>query len=165
MASVNLPLHDALQRGTRLGWLASSGEHIRLAEAAFLVGCGVVAAVASQWLDFGLRIPGHAILRVVIPMGLGLALVPRRGAGTVMGISGLMSGLILGAVRVPGGGLSLGALTSLALTGSIPLREWAATTYLKYGMRIPANSSLETCAVLQHFPSEHLRMSRMKFSN
>jgi hypothetical protein len=84
----------------------------------FLIGCGCFAAYASAYLDFRLRIPGHAILRAVFPMALGLAVVPRRGAGTVMGVSALLSGLGL-RVLFPLGGFSLGALTSLSLTGPL----------------------------------------------
>jgi hypothetical protein len=117
--TLDLPLNKGLREATRLGWLVSDDERTRLAEVASLVACGVVAAIASQWLDFHLRIPGHAILRIVFPMALGLALVPRRGAGTIMGASGLLSGLALRAVPFAGGGLSIGALTSLTLTGPL----------------------------------------------
>lgn len=119
MASTYLPLHHGLHGGTRLQPLVSEDESVRFTELASLVACGVVAAVASQALDFRLRLPGHAILRVVFPMALGLALVPRRGAGTIMGLSALTAGLGLRAVWLPMGGLSLGALTSLALTGPL----------------------------------------------
>jgi hypothetical protein len=58
-------------------------------------------------------------------MALGLALVPRRGAGTVMGGSALATALLLGAAR--GGGAGAGALTSLSLTGPLlDLALWGA---------------------------------------
>ena len=102
--------------------LISRQERGKIAELGFLVGCGCVAAVLSGYLDFRLRIPGHAILRAVFPMALGLAVVPRRGAGTVMGVSALLSGLLMRMI-VPASGLGLGALTSLTLTG--PLLDYS----------------------------------------
>ena len=114
----SLALHEGLSERSRLHWHASSGDQARAREIAFLVGCGFLAAVASGYLDFRLRIPGHAILRAVFPMALGLALVPRRGSGSVMGASALLTGLGMRAF-FPGVGLSLGALTSLTLTGPL----------------------------------------------
>ncbi len=111
-----LALHDGLASGSRLRAFTSPMEQTRTLEILFLVGCGTAAAFASVYMDFGLRIPGHAILRAIFPMALGLAAVPRRGAGTVMGGSALATGLVLTAAA-PGGGFSFGALTSLTLTG------------------------------------------------
>jgi hypothetical protein len=118
MATLTLDLHEGLHDGTRLRNLVWAGEQSRGVELAFLVGCGALAAVASLYFDFRLRIPGHAILRTIFPMVLGLALVPRRGAGTVMGASALATGLGLRAL-LPIGGLSVGALTSMTLTGPL----------------------------------------------
>lgn len=98
--------------------ITSPNEQTRALEMLFLVACGAAAAFASVYLDFRLRIPGHAILRAIFPMALGLAAVPRRGAGTVMGGSALATGLVLGTVA-PAGGFSFGALTSLTLTGPL----------------------------------------------
>jgi hypothetical protein len=113
-----LAVHAALAQGSRLRSIASPDQRAAAWEMAFLVGCGAAAAAASVYLDFRLRIPGHAILRAVFPMVLGMALVPRRNAGTVMGASALVTGL---GIRVlsPMAGLSLGALTSLTLTGPL----------------------------------------------
>ena len=46
--------------------------------------CGAAAASTTGFIRLGLRIPGHAIVLVVVPMALGLALAPRRLAGFVM---------------------------------------------------------------------------------
>jgi hypothetical protein len=47
-------------------------------------------------LQLRLGVPGHAILRGVVPMALGLALVPRRSAGMVMSCgAGTMAALML----------------------------------------------------------------------
>jgi hypothetical protein len=111
-------LHDGLLQGSRLRGVIADREQSHAVDIAFLALCGMVAALSSAYLDFRLRIPGHAILRAVFPMALGLAVVPRRGAGSVMGISALCTGLFL-RWAVPAGGLGIGALTSLALTGPL----------------------------------------------
>lgn len=72
-------------------------------------------------MDLDLRLPGHAILRAVVPLALGLALVPRRGAGSVMGGAALLTVLAHG---VDGGAPGWGAAASLALTG--PILDFAA---------------------------------------
>ena len=78
---------------------------------------GIVAALVSALPDWNLRIPGHAILRSVFPMTLGLALARRHWAGAVMGGVGLTTSLGLHAAGYAD--LGLGALTSLALTGPL----------------------------------------------
>jgi hypothetical protein len=90
-------------------------------DVALLMGCGLLAAATVGFLDLDLRIPGNAILRGVLPLSLGMALVPRRGAGLIMGGSALAG---LGALALFGRGAGLGASTSLVLTG--PLLDLAA---------------------------------------
>ena len=86
-------------------------------ETLVLLGCGIVAAVGVLLIEFSLKLPGHAILRAVPPLALGLSLVPRRGAGTVMGIGALATtGVILGAGW---GEKGHGATVSLALIGPV----------------------------------------------
>jgi hypothetical protein len=86
-------------------------------ETLVLLGCGIVAAVGVLLIDFSLKLPGHAILRAVPPMALGLSLVPRRGSGTVMGIGALATiGVILGAGL---GEKGHGATVSLTLIGPV----------------------------------------------
>ena len=81
MRTTSLILHEGLWERSRLRWLASSAEQSRALELAFLVACGFLAALASGYLAFRLCMPGHAILRAVFPMALGLAAVPRRVRG------------------------------------------------------------------------------------
>ena len=76
----------------------------------------VVAAVSASYLELLRQVPGHAILRSVLPMALGLACVPRRGAGCVMGGTALGTATCLGLF---GHGPGVGNLTSLALTGPL----------------------------------------------
>jgi hypothetical protein len=113
----NLPLHEGLRERSRLRSVVVPASGATLWELAWLIGMGVVAALATTFLDFSLRIPGHAILRVVFPMSLGLALVPRRGAGLTMGVSALATVACCGfaGARTPG----LGATTSLVVMGPL----------------------------------------------
>lgn len=117
MSVLRLPVHEQLRRATRLGRLASDAAAPTVREWVILFLAGAGAALLSCLVDLSLRIPGHAILRAVFPMAMGLALVPRRGAGVVMGCSALLTllGLHLGGI----GGVGLGATTSLAATGPL----------------------------------------------
>ncbi|MBC8114465.1 MAG: hypothetical protein H7062_08820 [Candidatus Saccharimonas sp.] len=120
---MNLPLHPGLSSTTRLGPIVSNETSATVRDWLILLTAGVLAACASTFLDFNLRrIPGHAILRVVFPMAVGLALVPRRGAGTVMGGSALITGVAFRMCGLKGEALGFGALTSLVATG--PLLDW-----------------------------------------
>jgi len=110
-----LAVELCLLESTRLPALTRSSEDIRGVELAWLVLMGLAAAAGSILLDFKLRIPGHAILRCILPMTLGLALVPRRGAGAIMAASAVGGGLGLQLFGSSGAGA--GALTSLALSG------------------------------------------------
>jgi hypothetical protein len=114
-ASLLLPLSEGLRAGSRLRALTS--DRLRVVDLLALVGAGVAAAAATALLDFGWRIPGHAILRTVLPLALGLALVPRRGSGLVMSASAGVAMLVLRGAGLAGGGA--GALTSLLLTGPL----------------------------------------------
>lgn len=93
----------------------SATDDTQARDVTLLMGFGVTAAVATAWLDLSLRIPGHAILRAVLPMALGLALVPRHFAGTLMGLSALTAafGFHASGLAHPG----VGAVASLCLTG------------------------------------------------
>ncbi|MEK6258196.1 MAG: hypothetical protein AABP62_06205 [Planctomycetota bacterium] len=123
MFAVNLPRHPGLSSTTRLGPIVSDETSATVRDWLILLTAGVLAACASTFLDFNLRrIPGHAILRVVFPMAVGLALVPRRGAGTVMGSSALVTGVALRMSGFKGDALGFGALTSLVATG--PMLDW-----------------------------------------
>jgi len=115
---MNLPLfsrHYALSTAGRVRspWAVESS--ISLAEVVTLLVCGAAAAVSVLLIDFKLKIPGHAIMRAVFPMALGLAIVPRRGAGTIMGAGALATAALL----MSGGWVEkgLGSLTSLTMIG------------------------------------------------
>jgi hypothetical protein len=112
-----LPLHRELLASSRVAGWSSPADRLRFAELAVLVGAGVTAAVAVAYLDFSLRVPGHAILRAVLPMALGLSLAPRRLGGVVMGASACTTVMLLKAAG--GRGPGLGALTSLCALGPV----------------------------------------------
>jgi hypothetical protein len=111
-----LPVHNGLLGASRMPSLARPGRAISVVEVAVLVLLGVIAAASTSLLRLPLRIPGHAILVSVFPMALGLALVPRRLSGSVMGGSALATAFIF---RATGSGVGSGAMTSLAMTGPL----------------------------------------------
>ena len=113
MWSVNQPLSQR----SRLGRVMLSPAGTGLLDVAILVGCGFTAAVMSALIDLNLRLPGHAILKVVLPLSLGMSLVPRQGAGVTMGAS---AGATLWGMSLFGGsGVGPGAATSLLLLGPL----------------------------------------------
>jgi hypothetical protein len=82
--------------------------------------------MAVGFLHLSLRVPGHAILRGVLPMAVGFALVPRRLAGTVMAIgAGVtaagLSAMHFGRFPVPAmlSVLALGPVLDVALLGKL----------------------------------------------
>ena len=111
------PTYEAAGRQSRLSLLADTPGWTGTFELATLLAAGCGAAMATGFLDLGLRIPGHAIIRAVFPMAFGLAAAPRRGAGCVMGGSALAS-----AACIHFGGfasIGVGAVTSLCVTGPL----------------------------------------------
>lgn len=123
MATVLLPTHPGLSTTTRFSGVISQGLSPTLRDWLILGTFGVLAACASTFLDLNIkRLPGHAILRVVFPFAVGLALVPRRGSGCAMGTTAALTGVILQYAGFRGEGIGLGALTSLIATG--PLLDW-----------------------------------------
>lgn len=130
MATHLLALNTGLADVSRLPLGARDQEQASTADVLILVSAGVAAAVATVAWKLQLRIPGHAILRVIFPMACGLALAPRRGGGTLMGGSALASAGLLYTAGYPCG---WGALTSLALFG--PALDWAMSR-VRSGWRV-----------------------------
>ena len=123
MSASLLPQHPGLFSTTRLRQLATDATGATVRDWLLLAAFGVLAACSSTFLDLGIkRIPGHAILRVVFPMALGLALVPRRGAGCVMGGTAAITAGVFQLAGFRGEAVGLGAFTSLTATG--PLLDW-----------------------------------------
>ncbi|MBN2291848.1 MAG: hypothetical protein JXM70_05450 [Pirellulales bacterium] len=115
MRNTVLSTHQGLAGTSRLRVLSRDGQWSDTAALLILFGAGASAALATVFLDMSLRIPGHAILRCVFPMALGLALAPRRMGGMVMGFGAIGTVLVIKAGGL--GSLGSGALTSLVLTG------------------------------------------------
>lgn len=117
MSSWTLGVHQGLQAGSRFPTLSREQSPVRVAEWGVWLLMGVAAACSSALWDLDLGLPGHAIVRSVIPMALGLSLAPRRGAGCVMGLVSLISAATL---RFSGRAeVGFGAMTSLTLTGPL----------------------------------------------
>ncbi|MHB0955489.1 MAG: hypothetical protein ACYC0X_03840 [Pirellulaceae bacterium] len=110
-------IHEGLSDSTRISSISRRMTEKAATQLGALVLLGAGAALASGLIDFHLRIPGHAILRSVFPMALGLALVPVRKGGTVMALGALSTALLMKACSV--GSLGAGSLTSLTLTGPL----------------------------------------------
>ena len=137
-----LGVHPELAAGGRLPALTRGGSQVRAAEWAVWLLMGITAACVSTMPDWNLKIPGHAILRSVFPMALGLSLAPRRGAGSVMGLMAFATALSLRFSDTAA--IGFGAMTSLTLTGpllDIALRKTHAGWRLYWGIIIAGLSS------------------------
>jgi hypothetical protein len=131
---MQLALDPRLRRAARFPSLpAGAGGSITALEIATLLGAGVLASLLTNVLRLRLGIPGSSIVFTALPMALGFALVPRRGAGVVMtgGALAANAALAVAGVRLDG----IGAQTSLLLTG--PLLD-LALAWLGGGWRLYA---------------------------
>ena len=118
-----LPKHAGLSSTTRLRMITTDSLSPTIRDWLVLGVFGILAACSSTFLDLGIkRVPGHAILRVVFPFALGLAVVPRRGAGCAMAGTAAMAGACFQYAGFRGEAMGVGALTSLIATG--PLLDW-----------------------------------------
>lgn len=115
----------ALGRSCRIGPLARGDDRPTTREIVTLLGAGAVAAVAIAVLSLGIRVPGHAILRAALPMVAGIALVPRRLAGSVMALGAATTAALMfaaGAVHWQPASLvallALGPAIDLAMAGA-----------------------------------------------
>jgi hypothetical protein len=148
MKGVALPVIDVLGRSSRVPVLAHTPDFVRPVELSVLVAAGAGAACLTNLIDMGLGIPGHRIIFSIFPLALGLALVPRRGAGSIMGASALAAtgALWLAGQHVAG----IGALTSLVLGGpmlDLALR-WSGYGWRLYGAFILAGAGSNAVAFL-----------------
>ena len=103
------------ETGSELVCLRRQSSRISIGEIALLLAVGAAAAWVMGAIHLSLRVPGHAIFKPLLPMTLGLALVPRKASGSVMGLG---AALMSGAMLVGGfGDLRASAMTSLLLLG------------------------------------------------
>ena len=114
-----MAVSEGVARSRRLpsGARALDSKSASAREIGVLASIGVLTAVARGLFDVRLGIPGHSILLVVAPFVFGLACVPRRKAGALMGVSALAAAGVLRAAGVRG--IGAGAVTSLVLTAAL----------------------------------------------
>ena len=112
-----LRLDEDLRLVSRFPALGAERDAARLLDLATLVGAGAAAALLTHLLRLHLGIPGSSIMFSVVPLSLGVALVPRRGAGAVMSVAALATSaaLWLAGLHLDG----VGAMTSLVVTGPL----------------------------------------------
>jgi hypothetical protein len=73
----------SLRSASRLPNLSHTAD-VSAKEIACLLACGALAVLLVGLVHIPLRMPGHAILNGVLPMSLGMAIVPRRSGGIIM---------------------------------------------------------------------------------
>lgn len=113
MSSLLLPIHHELAGHSRLR-AAVSAPISELKASMMLVAFGALSTVCLVCFDFKLRIPGNAILRIIFPVVLGLAAVPRHRSGTLMSLSAAASAILMQSL---GFRIGVGSMTSLVLIG------------------------------------------------
>lgn len=92
-------------------------------EMLLLIGASVLTAMCVTVFEMNLRMPGHSILRTIVPVSLGISLVPRRASGGVIsgGAFGFLTLFTACGCERPG----MGALTSLILVGpALDIATW-----------------------------------------
>jgi hypothetical protein len=114
MPPLPFTLNPALQQSSRLA--APAQVPVLAREIVVVVLAGLAAAACTMFLDFNLRIPGHAILRAIIPIALGMSLAPRRLSGTLITASAFGGVHLFRFGAEPPG---QGAMTSLLLAGPV----------------------------------------------
>ena len=130
-----LSIHEGLLAASRFRALARTHATISPIELIVLVVLGCCAALFSAFVDlpdlFGsvtgvyMKVPGNTIVRSFLPMALGLALVPRRLAATMIGACALVAGCTLNLT----GKATIGsaAIASLGVTGPLlDIALWGA---------------------------------------
>ena len=123
--------HDALIGTSRLPTLAHVRRRISVAELLMLFASGAAAAAAVGRAKLGLGIPGHSIVLAALPMAFGMALAPRRFAGSVMSAGALAVASLLAVAGVADYGS--GSFVSLCLLG--PMMD-AALRNARDGRRV-----------------------------
>ena len=123
--------NPALAGTSRLGPIGELNDDVSWLEVVALAFIGLIAALTSAYVRFGLRIPGSSLAMAALPMALGFALVPRQLAGTTMSASALLTATLMDASGTHSFGV--GALASLVSIG--PLLD-AALARARRGWRL-----------------------------
>lgn len=108
--------NPAIESRSRFKFLTGSQGLVYPYNLFLLVGFGILAGIAVSQIKLSFGIPGHSIVKIMIPMAIGLSLAPVRSAGAIMGISGLVTALI-SQILTNSTGTGTGAYTSLVCTG------------------------------------------------
>jgi hypothetical protein len=108
-------VRDGLIGAGRLPSLAQARAQVSAAEVLILLASGAAAAAAVGLAKLGLGIPGHSIVLAALPMALGIALAPRRAAGSLMSASAFSTAWALGGTTAASYGS--GSFVSLCLLG------------------------------------------------
>jgi hypothetical protein len=125
MTDTLFAIHEGLGSSRRFPWSLPADSRTRAVEMGLLVLLGCATAAVTVFGKLPLRLPGHNIIGVILPMAFGLSLVPRRGAASVMGASGMATATVLSLAGWSG--LGAGAITGLALIGLfLDLALWGA---------------------------------------
>lgn len=121
--TVNHSLADA----RRVPVLAAPGQDVSAWELVVLVAAGVLSGAMSFAIR-GWGIPGSTVVQGILPMAAGLAIVPRRGSGLLMGTCATATGL------------AMGAASTFNVNPSALARLWLLGTCLDIGLaRIKSN--------------------------
>jgi hypothetical protein len=110
-------IHDGLATAGRIPAMTRMRERISASEITLLIFCGFAAATASGLIRLGIRLPGHSIVLSMLPMALGLALAPRRLAGSIMSAGAFGTAVVFSFAGLANYGS--GAFVSLCLIGPI----------------------------------------------
>lgn len=108
--------NPAIESRSRFKFLTGSRGLIYPYNLLLLACFGILAGIAVSQIKLSFGIPGHAIVKIMIPMAIGLSLAPVKSAGAIMGISGLFSAFIC-EILTNSTGTGTGAFTSLVCTG------------------------------------------------
>lgn len=108
--------NPAIESRSRLIFLTGSRGLVYPYNIFLLIFFGILAGLAVSQLKLSLGIPGHAIIKIMIPMAIGISLAPARSAGAIMGISGLATAFIC-QILTNHTGSGTGVYTSLVCTG------------------------------------------------
>ena len=126
-------VHDGLAGAARFPPLVPTRSRISAIELLLLLSCGAAAAAAVAYVKLSLRIPGHSIALAALPMVLGLALAPRRLAGSVMSAGAIGTAWLLSGV----GGASYGSGSGVSLLLIGPMMD-VAVRHARGGWRVYA---------------------------
>jgi hypothetical protein len=136
-SSTSLPYRN-YGKASRLRAHREQSGQLTLAELAILIAGGALAATAVAFLHLQVRIPGRVVFFAALPIVLGVAIVPRRFAGTISGNSAALSCLAflgLGVGRLQPASvtslLAVGPAIDLALSGA---RAGGWSLYLRFAM-------------------------------